>query len=138
MTTIAAAPARPLPTRSSARRAGLAISGFAAAFLILDAVMHVLNVQPVQEANRILGFPPGAALGIGLVELVCVALYLVPRTAVLGAVLLTGYLGGAVSAQLRIEAPLFSTLLFPVYLGTAVWVGLWLRDARVRRALERP
>ena len=100
--------------------------------------MHVLNVQPVQDANRVLGFPPGAALGIGLVELVCVALYLVPRTAVLGAVLLTGYLGGAVSAQLRIEAPLFSTLLFPVYLGTAVWVGLWLRDARVRRALERP
>ncbi len=125
-------------TSRSARRAGLVVSGLAAAFLLMDAVMHVLNVPPVQDASRVLGFPPGAAVGIGLVELACVALYLVPRTAVLGAVLLTGYLGGAVSAQLRIEAPLFSTLLFPVYLGAAVWVGLWLRDARVRRALDRP
>ncbi len=127
-----------VPTRRAARRAGLVVSGLAAAFLLMDAVMHVLNVQPVQDASRVLGFPPGAAVAIGLVELACVALYLVPRTAVLGAVLLTGYLGGAVSAQLRIEAPLFSTLLFPVYLGAAVWVGLWLRDARVRRALGRP
>jgi hypothetical protein len=87
---------------------------------------------------RTLGFDQGAAVGIGLLELACVALYLVPRTAVLGAVLLTGYLGGAVAAQLRIDAPLFSTLLFPVYVGVALWVALWLRDARVRRALDRP
>ncbi len=90
----------------------------------------------MREAMATLGYAPGAAVLIGVVELACVALYLVPRTAVLGAVLLTGYLGGAVAAQLRIEAPLASTLLFPVYLGVAMWAGLWLRDARVRRLLE--
>ena len=115
---------------------GLAISGLVSAFLLFDVVIHVLEVEPVRDAMRVLGFRPGHAVLIGVVELVCLVLYLVPRTAVLGAVLLTGYLGGAVSAQLRIEAPLFSTLLFPVYVGIAVWAGLWLRDARVRRLLE--
>jgi DoxX-like family len=137
VTSIAAAPAAPAPAAvASGRRAGLVISALTGAFLVVDAVLHVLNVQVVQESMRTLGFGPRAAVGIGLVEIVCIALYLVPRTAVLGAVLLTGYLGGAVSAQLRIDAPLFSTVLFPVYVGTAVWVGLWLRDARVRRLLS--
>jgi hypothetical protein len=69
---------------------------------------------------------------IGVLELVCLALYAVPRTSVIGAVLLTGYLGGAFCAQLRIDAPLWSTLLFPVYVGALVWAGLYLRDQRVR------
>ena len=72
---------------------------------------------------------------IGTVLAVCLALYLVPRTAILGAVLLTGYLGGAVCAQLRIEAPLFSTMLFPVYFGTLVWVALYLRSPQLRRVV---
>ena len=134
MTTIAATTAAPA-TVASGRRAGQVISALTGAFLVVDAVLHLLNVQVVQDSMRTLGFGPGAAVGIGLVEVVCIALYLVPRTSVLGAVLLTGYLGGAACAQLRIDAPLFSTLLFPVYVGTAVWVGLWLRDARVRRLL---
>ena len=107
-----------------------------AAFLLFDAVIHVLDIAVVQEATAALGFPAGSAVVMGLVEFACLALYLVPRTAPLGAVLLTGYLGGAVAAQLRIEAPLFSTLLFPVYLGVLVWLGLWLRDARVRALLH--
>jgi hypothetical protein len=69
---------------------------------------------------------------IGVLELVCLALYVLPRTSAVGAVLLTGYLGGAFCAQLRIEAPLFSTLLFPIYTGVLVWLGLYLRDQRVR------
>jgi hypothetical protein len=72
---------------------------------------------------------------IGVLELVCLGLYVVRRTSLIGAVLLTGYLGGALCAQLRIDAPLFSTLLFPVYVGAVVWAGLWLRDQRVRDVL---
>jgi len=127
------------PARSDARRRGTGrvVTGLVAAFLLFDAVIHVLDLPVVQEATAALGYPPGSALPIGLIELACVALYLVPRTAPLGAVLLTGYLGGAVAAQLRIQAPLFSTLLFPVYVGVLVWLGLWLRDARVRALLQR-
>ncbi len=139
MTTIATTSPTGLDApRATGRRVGLGLHAVVGAFLLFDAAIHVLDIQPVRDAMATLGYVPGAAVVIGVVELVCVALYLVPRTAVLGAVLLTGYLGGAVAAQLRIEAPLFSTLLFPVYLGTAMWAGLWLRDTRVRRLLERP
>jgi hypothetical protein len=136
MTTLSVA--LPADTSRTARRAGIAISALAAAFLLFDALLHVLNVQAVQDAMRTLGFERDAAIGIGVVELVCLALYLVPRTAVLGAVLLTGYLGGAVAVQLRVDAPVLSTLLFPVYVGALVWAGLWLRDARARGILARP
>ena len=87
---------------------------------------------------RPLVFRGWIAVLTGVVELVCVALYALPRTSVLGAVALTGYLGGAVAAQARIEADLFSTRLFPVYLGVAVWAALWLRDPRVRALFQRP
>ena len=83
-------------------------------------------------ATAQMGFSASTVPVIGSVLLICLALYLIPRTAVLGAVLLTGYLGGAVCAQLRIEAPLFSTTLFPVYVGIVVWVSLYLRSARMR------
>jgi hypothetical protein len=113
-------------------RAGQVISLVVTAFLLFDAVIHMLAIGPVVESFRELGFPAGQALPIGIVELACLALYAVPRTSVLGAVLLTGYLGGAVCAHFRAESPLFSTTLFPVYVGIAVWAGLYLRDARVR------
>lgn len=116
----------------TATRVGYVISALTAAFLLFDGIIHVLRIDAVDEASRELGFPLKAAVGIGILELVCLALYVLPRTSVLGAVLLTGYLGGAVAAQARIEAPLFSTLLFPVYIGVLVWVGLYLRDARLR------
>lgn len=119
----------------TAARAGQALSLLAGLFLLVDAVIHVLAIGPVVESFRDLGFADSAALPIGLVEFACLALYAIPRTAVLGAVLLTGYLGGAVAAHFRAESPLLSTTLFPVYVGVAVWAGLYLRDARVRALL---
>ena len=115
------------------RRIGLILTGVVAAFLLFDAVIHLLRISVVTDSFAALGYPVDVARGIGLLELVCVLLYLLPRTSVLGAVLLTGYLGGALSAQLRIEAPVVSTLLFPVYVGIAVWAGPFLRDAQLRR-----
>jgi len=136
MTAIAApAPNRVTHTTSTMARTGAVVSLLAGAFLLFDAVIHILAIDPVVESFRSLGFAESVALPIGLLELALVALYAVPRTSVLGAVLLTGYLGGAVCAHVRVDAPLLSTTLFPVYLGVAVWVGLYLRNARLRALL---
>jgi hypothetical protein len=82
-----------------------------------------------------LGYPADSILTFGLVELACVALYMIPRTAVLGAVLLTGYLGGAIATHVRVGNPLFSHVLFPTYVAALIWGGLYLRDARLRAVL---
>jgi DoxX-like family len=116
----------------TARRVGLAITALVVLFLLVDAVTKLLRVSAVVEATVQMGFPASTVPIIGAVLLACLVLYVVPRTAVLGAVLLTGYLGGAVCAQLRIEAPVLSTLLFPVYTGVLVWLGLFLRSAALR------
>jgi hypothetical protein len=121
--------------RTTQRRIGLVLSALTALFLLFDAVIHLLRIQPVVDSFTALGFPLGTVRWIAVVELVCLVLYLLPRTSVLGAVLLTGYLGGAVSAHVRVESPLVSTVLFPVYVGIALWAGLWLRDRRLRREL---
>ena len=113
------------------RWAGRILSGVPALFLVFDGVIKLLNVQPVVEASQLLGLPVELAPGIGVLLLACLAVYLLPRTAVLGAILLTGYLGGAVSLQLRVGAPAFS-LVFPVILGVLLWGGLYLRDAQPR------
>lgn len=131
MTTITAT----RPSAATMARAGQLISILTTVFLLFDAVIHLLAIEPVVESFRDLGFPADAALGIGILELVCVALYVLPRTSVLGAMLLTGYLGGAVCAHVRVAAPLFSTTLFPVYVGVAVWAGLYLRNEKVRALL---
>jgi DoxX-like family len=112
--------------------AGRILSGLAALFMIFDGVIHVLKISPVVEGFGQLGFPLSVAVPLGIVELVCVALYLYPRTSVLGAILLTGYLGGAIATQVRVAAPLLSTTLFPVYIALLVWGGIYLRDDRVR------
>lgn len=136
MTTIAATPtATATKPRATSARVGLVLSAVTTAFLLFDAVIHILNIEPVVEAMRDLGYPAGSAVAIGVLELVCLALYVVPRTSVLGAMLLTGYLGGAVSAHVRVESPLLSTTLFPVYLGIALWAGLYLRNAKLRAAV---
>lgn len=114
---------------------GVVLTVLLGLFLLVDSVTKIIQISAVVEATQQLGFTAAATPIIGTVLLVCLALYLVPRTAVLGAVLLTGYLGGAVSAQLRLEAPLFSTLLFPVYTGIVVWVALYLRSAQLRRVV---
>lgn len=118
-----------------ARTAGRIITVLVGAALAADTVTHLLNIAPVQQASAELGLPGNLAVTIGVIEALCLALYLVPRTAVLGAVLLTGYLGGAVLANLRVDKPLFSTVLSAVYVGIALWAGLYLRDKRVRELL---
>ena len=128
------APAAPRPVSASRTPilAGRIVSALAVLFLLLDSVIKLLVSTPVVDSFAQLGYPVHLARGIGIVELVCVVLYVVPRTSVLGAVLLTGYLGGAVATHVRVESPLFSHVLFPVYVAALLWGGLWLRDARVR------
>lgn len=123
-----------LPAPATKRRIGPGhvMSGLAVSFLLLDAVLHVLKPAPVLEAFGQLGYHAGASVPFGILELVCLALYVAPRTSALGAVLLTGYLGGAVAIHARVGSPLFSHLLFPVYVGALVWAGLYLRDERLR------
>jgi hypothetical protein len=86
----------------------------------------------VLESFERLGYPEGVAIGIGLLQLVCLAVYVIPRTSVLGAILLTGYLGGAVATQVRVSDPLFTHVLFPAYIGAMLWGGLYLRNDRLR------
>lgn len=114
------------------RIAGYVLTGLGSAFLLLDGVMKLVQPQVVVDTTVQLGYPAGAITGIGLTLLSSTVLYLVPRTAVLGAILLTAYLGGAVATHVRVGNPVFSHLLFPVYVALVVWGGLYLRDARLR------
>ncbi len=123
-----------LPAARWTPRVGSALAGLVALFLLMDAVMHLAAPAPVIAAFRRLEFPTSLSTPLGVVELVCIAAYLFPRTAVLGAVLLTGYLGGAVAINLRVGDPMFETL-FPVIVGVLAWGALYLRDERVRRLL---
>lgn len=111
---------------------GRILSVLSILFLLFDSVGKLLKLQPVIEGSAQLGFPESTIFGIGAVLLVCTLLYAIPRTAVFGAVLLTGYLGGAVASQVRVGAPLFSHALFPIYVAVLIWGGLYLRDRRVR------
>ena len=114
---------------------GRIATGLPALFLLLDAAMKLADVRPVREASARIGWPDHANVALGLVLIACVLVYLVPRTAVLGAVLLTGYLGGAVAIHVRVGDPLLSHALFPVYVAVMLWGGLYLRDPRVRAAI---
>jgi len=113
---------------------GWVISAIAVLFLLFDGILHVLKPQPVVNSFAQLGFPLSLAVGLGVLELVCTVLYVFPRTAALGAILLTGYLGGATATQLRAGAEMFP-LLFPGIIGLLIWGGLLLRDARLRALL---
>ena len=101
-------------------------------FLLFDAVMKFVQPQPVTDAMARLGFPMYLSVPIGAILLVCTVLYALPPTCVLGAVLLTGYLGGAIVSQMRIGAPLLSTTLFPIYFAVLLWAGIYLREPRLR------
>ncbi len=125
--------------RSSRRRwPGWLLSGLPSMLLLWDGTIKLLGIQPVVESFQRLGFAhsPVFAIGIGLLELVCLVAYVVPRTAPIGAVLLTGFLGGAVAPHLRASDPLGSHVLFPVYVGALLWAGLFLGDRRVRNVLQ--
>ncbi len=111
---------------------GRILSAVTVLFLLFDGVIHLLVIAPVADALGRLGYPVNFGMALGIVEIVCVILYVTPLTSIFGAILLTGYLGGAVAVQLRIGAPLMSTALFPVYVGLLIWAGLCLRDKRLR------
>jgi hypothetical protein len=116
--------------------AGYVLSGLFAIFILGASVTPKLLGLPVAEEGMVeLGWPRGYAFAIGVLELICVVLYLVPRTNLLGAILFMGIFGGAMATQIRAGSPLFSHVLFSVYLGVFMWGGLWLRDPTVRSLL---
>ena len=115
---------------------GRIVSGIAGLFLLVDAGMKVMKARVSVEGSVQLGYPESVVQPIGIVLLICTLLYVLPRTAVLGAVLLTGYLGGAVATNVRVGAPLFSHVLFPIYVGVMVWGGLYLLDNRLRTLIS--
>lgn len=118
---------------------GIGLSGLAALFFVVDATGKLLRVEPVLAGTQALGWPPSAVVPLGILLLVGAVLYVVPRTAVLGAIYLTGFLGGAVATHYRVGSPLGTHVLFGVYVGVVMWAGLALRyPALLEAAFARP
>ena len=124
-----------LATSTTEHRIGWALTGLVRLLLLVDAATKLVRTKPVLDSFAELGWAEHLAVPVGLILLVCTVLHLVPRTSVLGTLLFTAYLGGAMATNLRVEKPLLSTVLFSVYLGVALWAGLVLRDGRVRALL---
>ncbi len=124
-------------TDKTKRAAGWVMSGLVIAFMALDAAMKLVPLDVVLETSGALGYPPTPELarGLGITALVCTVLYAWPRAAMLGAILLTAYMGGTVASHLRVGNPLFTHMLFGAYLAVLAWGGLFLRDARIRALL---
>ena len=114
---------------------GRSLSALAILFLAFDTAIKLAQMPVVAETLGSLGYPADLGLTIGIVELVCLVLYAVPRTAVLGAILLTALFGGGIATHIRVGSPLFTHILFGVYLGLFVWGGLYLRSERLRELL---
>ncbi|WP_437739906.1 DoxX family protein [Sorangium sp. So ce1504] len=114
---------------------GRVASGLAALFLAFDGGFKLLAAETAAKHSADLGWSGEAIRTLGILQAVCLVAYLVPRTRVLGALLWTGYLGGAVATHLRVGHPLLSHTLFPIYIAALLWLGLWLRDARLRALL---
>jgi hypothetical protein len=123
-----------VPTSKAMLWTGIILSVLPSLFLLLDGAMKLAKPAFVVEATARLGYPESSIVPLGIVVLACTVLYLVPRTSVLGAILLTGYLGGAVASHVRLEEGWFP-VLFPVVFGALLWGGLLLRDARLRALL---
>ncbi len=119
-------------TGKGKRWAGYILSGLPALFLIMDAVGKLFKPDAVVKGTVELGYPESVIVPLGILLLVCTIIYLIPQTAVLGAILLTSYLGGTVATHVRIGNPLFTHTLFGVYLGIMLWLGLYFRDSRLR------
>lgn len=111
---------------------GWIMSGIVVVFLLFDGTTKLMMITPVVDATTGIGYPVDLIRPLGVVCLACAVLYALPRTSVLGAILLTGFLGGAVASKVRLEEPLFSQVLFGVYVGILAWGGLYLRDSRLR------
>jgi len=126
------------PTTSTAARwTGRVLSGVVVLFLLFDGAIKLLPLQVVTETMDKMGWgaSDGLARSLGIITIACTVLYAVPPTSILGAILLTGYLGGAIASHVRIDSPLFSHTLFGLYLGLILWGGLWLRDPALRSLL---
>jgi hypothetical protein len=114
---------------------GRVLSTLGVLFLVMDAVMKLMKLQPVLDTFPKLGWPVSLVIPLGTLLLLCVIVYVIPQTSMLGAILLTGYLGGAVATHTRIGDPLFSHILFPTYIALLLWGGLFLREERLRALL---
>ena len=125
----------PMPGRSRMFWWGWAMSGLMILFMLFDSVAKLALERHPVGATKQIGYPVHAIQPLGAIGLACTLLYAVPRTSVLGAILLTAYLGGAVASKVRVDDPLFSSVLFGVYFGILVWGGLYLRDAQLRAML---
>src|SRR5579872_2074298 len=123
--------ATPMPRSNARIWAGRIISGLTVLFMLFDGAMKIVKPAAVVEATQRLGFPVSALTGVGITLLVCTLLYVIPRTAILGAVLITGYLGGAVATMVYASSGLFETI-FPILFAILIWLGLRLRDERAR------
>lgn len=122
------------PSRRAVR-AGRILSGLAILFLLFDATLKLMKLAPAVEGTIQLGYPADVIRVLGFIQIGCLVAYLIPRTSLLGAILWTGYLGGAIATHVRVGSPLFSHILFPVYVAALLWAGLWLRDKRLRALL---
>ena len=121
----------------SGRWTGRVLSGVVIAFLLFDGAIKLVPLPVVTETMDKMGWgaSDNLARSLGLITIVCTLLYAVPPTSILGAILLTSYLGGAIAAHVRIDSPLFTHTLFGLYLGLILWGGLWLRDGTLRSLL---
>jgi len=125
-------------TSNRRRWAGRILSAIAVLFLTFDMAIKLSGAKEAVEGTVQLGWQPHHLPILAAIQVVCLILYIVPRTAPLGAVLWTGYLGGAIATHLRVDNPLFTHILFPIYVAALIWGGLYLRDARVRNAIRAP
>ena len=128
------ATAETAPVSKSALWTGRALSGLVIVFLLFDGAIKLVPWPVVTESMDRIGYGSSETLArtLGAITIACSVLYAIPPTSILGAILLTGYLGGAIASHLRIDSPLFSHVLFGFYLGLMVWGGLWLRDRSLR------
>jgi hypothetical protein len=126
------------PRQTTQTRIGVGLSAIAVLFLLFDAAGKLLKVAPVVAGSNELGYPEDVIRVLGVILSLCVITYLVPRLAIAGAVLLTGYLGGAIATHVRVGSPLLTHILFPAYVAAFVWGGLFLRDPRARHLLGHP
>jgi hypothetical protein len=121
-----------MTTSSTTIWIGRVLSALAILFLTFDSVIKLLELPVAIQGTTELGYPESVVFGIGLVQLVCLVLYVVPQTSVFGAILFTGYLGGAIATHVRIGSPLFTHILFPIYVAILLWGGLYAREPRLR------
>ena len=128
---------RPVSLSRASILTGRAVTGIISVLLAMDAGMKVFMLGPAVEGTAQLGYPAHIVFPLGIIQVVSLVLYLIPRTSVLGAVLWTGYLGGAVATHVRLDNPLFTHTLSPIYVAIMLWGGLWLRDRRLRGVFAR-